>query len=252
MTVTISKTKNIVCAGGSVSLSAVSDVSGAFNGCWYVSAGGAGGTFLQSGVYTAPEYFNPMKITDVLNVDMLSSHFVPLDSGTTTITIAHPIQIFMDIFKTVLGLDDDHCVLWNQKVFVPKSDGLYIVGIVSDNKIIGNNVIPNKTYGWSEAKQYVQVCASIDVNIISRDTSALFSKEAVVMALMSEYATKQQENCGIKISTVPGSLRDVSTGDGAAIPYRYVMPCKLFYQIKKSVTPEYYDTFQDVAVTTNA
>lgn len=242
MSVTFAKTRSIVGPGGTVSFAASSDVPGATVPTWSVLPGGAGGTIVyNTGVYTAPSVLDFTKPTDTIAVTMANSHFQPLDSGQTTIRIAHPIFLFLDIIQREMGLDDSHIYLWNQKMPQPKGDGVYVIVSVLDTKVIGNNMGPGGTNGgWDQSKQYVNLSHRLDINLVSRDNSAVFRQAELVMALNSAYSNSQQEANSFKVSKVPRNLVNVSGVDGTAIPFRYVLTCQLQYSQTKVQAIDYF------------
>jgi hypothetical protein len=218
-----------------------------------VTAGGAGGTInATTGLYTAPATASllPAKFYDT--VTATDSAAPTPATATATILVADPLSLVCDIIQTELALANGRVFLWNQKIFQPTSDGIYVVISVPRVKAIGNNAKPQTT-SWASTEQYLTLMATMDLNVISRDNAALFRKEEVLMTLMSRYSQAQQESNGFHIGRIPpgAQFTDLSGIDGAAIPYRYHISVNVQYTASKIKADDYFDTFQTVAVVVN-
>jgi hypothetical protein len=219
-----------------------------------VNAGGAGGSIDPStGVYTAPSTVptNPAQQFDTITAtDSLAA------TGTAQIMVGDPLLLFCEILQAELGLAVGRVFLWDQKIFQPTDSGLYIAVSVPRCKPFSNNTKPGVTNGnldWSKVQQETNFMATLDINAISRDNSALRRKEEILLALNSLYAQSQQEANGFYIGKLPPGAQfvNLSLVDGAAIPYRYAISVNMQYAATKSKTVPYFDTFQNVQVNTN-
>jgi hypothetical protein len=78
--------------------------------------------------------------------------------------------------------------------------------------------------------------ATLQIDIMSRDSSARTQKEAVLLALSSDYAEQQQNLNGFFIGKLPasGSFINISSPDGSAIPYRFVISVMIQYVYTKT------------------
>lgn len=206
-----------------------------------------------TGVYTAPAQVavDPLMTSDVIQVrDSLGA------IATASILVGTPVMLFCDILQNQLGLDANHVFLWDQKIFKPVDFGLYIVVSVPLCKPFGNN----KTYSSSGnsdpliSNQYINMMATVDMDIISRGPAARDQKEQVVMALQSDYSERQQEANSFQISKLPvGShFVNISEIDGAAIPYRYKISLGMQYTTLRTMQVPYFDVFATTQVTTNS
>lgn len=217
-----------------------------------VVPGGVGGTINGStGIYTAPavvtidptspNFYDTVQATDSAN---------PPATATLQILVGTPLQLLLDIIETELGLAQGRAFLWDQKIFQPSDDGLYIPISILRCKPFG---VTNKfNPSTNSTDQSVNMQAQCDINIISRDTSALFRKEEVILALSSDYSKQQQALNGFYVAILSDSFNDVSVVDGAAIPYRFVISVNIMYAFKKAVATQYFDSFQTPTVSTNA
>ncbi len=214
-----------------------------------VQPGGAGG-FIDSvtGLYTAPAVVNfaAAKSTDMIVVtDSLSAQ------ASSTILVGSVLELFCDILQHELGLANDHIYLYNQKIFQPTDSSMYIAVGVLNAKPFGNVVENDGAGSGFRAKQYCNMKASLDINVISRSTEALLRKEEVIMALKSNYAAQQMDANSFSIGQLPVNFANVSGIDGAAIPYRFTITVNIQYTMPKTVSVPYYDTFAAASVTTN-
>lgn len=212
-----------------------------------VRANGAGGTIDSStGWYTAPENVGskPQFLYDTVGV---------VDSSTNAthaqILVGTPLILFCDILQTVLTLPKGRVYLWDQKLFQPSDSGLYIAVSVPRCKSFASNALSDPT--GENFVQYVNMQATLGVDIISRDTEARDRKEEVVAALISFYSQQQQNANGFSIGRLPTNILNLSQIDGAAIPYRYQFSVNMLYAMTFANAVPYYTTFETDAIYTN-
>lgn len=106
--------------------------------------------------------------------------------------------------------------------------------------------------GILSSVQTVNMQAQIQLDIISRSSEARDKKELVVMALQSVYSEQQQEANSFYISKLTTSFTNLSTIDGAAIPYRYALQFSAQYFIKNVQPIPYFNQFQTPSVVVNS
>ncbi len=210
-----------------------------------VIGGGAGGTINSStGQYTAPAIASssPNQAYDTVQVvDSTSS------VATAQILVGTPLILFCDIIQTGLGLASGRVYLWNQKLMQPIDNSIYIAISVPSCKPFG---VGNQSVNGMQS-QAVNMQASVDIDIISRGPAARDQKELVILALSSVYAEQQQEANSFYISQLPSAFIDLSHIDGAAIPYRYRISCKIIYCVTQTQSEAYFNTFASPTVYTN-
>lgn len=220
-----------------------------------VRSGGAGGTINSStGLYTAPAVVNgglfgpPTKIYDTVQVlDNVGAR------ATAQILVGTPILLFCEIIQNQLGLANGRVYLWDQKIMEPTDAGLYIAISVLSCKPFANTNAPDGSGSGLMSDQSVNMYAQLQVDIISRGTEARDRKEEIILALNSDYARSQQEgNCFYLGSLPPGSqFVNLSSPDGAGIPYRFNISVAMQYFFVKNVAVPYFDTFATPQVNTN-
>ena len=213
-----------------------------------VRNGGAGGTInSSSGLYTAPSSVGetPQTLTDTIQVvDSVGS------IATSKILVGTPLHLFCDIIQTYMGLADGRVYLWDQKIMQPTDSGLYIAVSVPRCKPFANN----KSYDSNgNAIQSVNVCATLDIDVISRGPSARDLKEQVILALLSDYSESQQEANSFLIGRIPPSsaFLNISGIDGAAIPYRYKISVLMQYAVNNLEATPYFGSFSGPTIYTN-
>jgi hypothetical protein len=216
-----------------------------------VLAGGAGGTInATTGTYTAPAVASsdPSHIYDTVQVtDYVGA------TATAQILVGTPLLLLCEIIQNQLGLANGRVYLWDQKIQQPQDSGLYVAVSVPSCKPFANVNEFQSLLGGAESNQYVSMQATVDLDIISRGPEARDRKEEVVMALGSLYAQQQQEANSFFIGKLPpdGRFLNLSTIDGAAIPYRYKISFYMQYVFTKGSAAPYIDTFSTVSTYTN-
>lgn len=211
---------------------------------YQVVPGGAGGSIdVDSGSYMAPPVMTAYPATKLY--DTIIATDAMSVTATARILIATPLFLVMDIIQNQLGLANDHCFIWNQKVFQPTDSDLYVIGTIQSCTPFGN-VNATSISDGSQVKQFVAMYAKLDLDIISRGPAARDQKEFVVMALNSIYSQQQQEANGFYIAKLPVSsgFLNLSQIDGAAIPYRYKISYAIQYQTSLIQSVPFYDTFE--------
>ncbi len=218
-----------------------------------VVAGGAGGTIDVDGNYTAPNALNVQVNQGSLMYDVIqvtdSTPVTPL-VATTKILVGNALQLFCEIIAKRMNLAQEKVFLWNQKNFQPKDPGIYVAVDIQNQKMVANNISQSPDDPTKSVQYCVNVCDA-DISVISRGPDALFQKEAVAMALRSQYSENQQTANSFKIGRIPPAWRDLSAIDGAAIPYRFMITVRLGYAVFAEQDEEYFDTFRTPMVITD-
>lgn len=211
-----------------------------------VLPGGAGGVISSGGRYTAPAVMGSTPSTLYDTIKATDSHGI---IETARILVASPLFLFCEILQKELGLDDGRVFLWDQKIFQPTDNDLYISVSVQGCKAFANTTAPASS-GWDAATQSVNMLAALDLDIMSRGPAARDRKEEIILALNSVYAQAQQEANSFYIGKLPagGRFTNLSAIDGAAIPYRFRVSVNLQYAFTKTKAVPYYDTFADAAI----
>lgn len=197
-----------------------------------VVAGGAGGTIDVNGIYTSPLVtgLDVVQVQDSLGAIALSD-----------VLIGSPLELLCDILQTRLGLAAGRVFIWDQKINSPNDFGLYIAVSALAPKPFSNKSVIDPDTG--NEIQSVNMHVNCNIDLISRDTSALDRKEEVIMALNSIYSRQQQGLNSFRVFPLSNAFQNLSNIDGAAIPYRYNISVNIQYFTVKSAVSEYYNDF---------
>lgn len=228
----------------------LSAINGTMPYVYSVEPNGAGGTINSAtGKYQTPVRQNPdaRKAKDIITVtDAVDA------TASVSISVLNPLGLVMEILQQEMGLDDAHVYLYNQKIFEPTDEKLFVAVGVLSSKPFANNTEYDPTTGLA-AVQSVNVMDTLSINVISRSTEALYRKNDVLLALGSNYSQSQQELNSFLIAKLPPGANFVNLSgiDGAAIPYRFNISINIqyVYQLIKDV--EYFDDFSEPEVITD-
>ena len=248
MSVSLTQTKTALSPGLTASFLAI---GGTAPYIYSVRSGGAGGTIDSStGLYSAPLAYNSA-VENLYDVIQAKDSVGAL--ATSSILVGNPLLLFCEIIQNQLGLDNDHVYLWDQKIFQPIDSTMYVAVSVPRVKPFGNNFSLDGSGSGLNAIQSTNVMATLDIDVISRGPDARDRKEEVILALFSVYSQQQQEINSFSIGKLPpgSSFINLSSIDGAAIPYRYKISVNMQYTFSKVVAVPYFDTFPGPTVTTN-
>lgn len=216
---------------------------------------GAGGTIDPStGIYTAPALVNggsygpPKQLYDIVQVqDSLNA------IATASILVGDALLLFCEILQNFLGLPNGRVYLWDQKMAQPTDSGLYIAVQVLNCKPFANVNKFDGSGSNSNSDQYVNNMATLQLDIISRDTEARDRKEQVLMALASNYSQNQQVANSFFIGKLPAGSQfvNLSEQDGAAIPYRFSISVGIQFTKIMVQAVSSFDSFQTPQINTN-
>lgn len=197
---------------------------------------GSIGEVSSAGIYTAPDAFGRavVQVTDSEN-----------NSSRAVVMILDPLRLLCDIIQTELELADGKVFIWDQKIFEPTDEGMFVVIELITCKFFGNT---NRLDDDGNAVQSTNVRATLSIDIKSRGTEALMRKEEVILALNSVYSQQQQEGNCFRVATLPDSMVNLSQIDGAAIPYRFNFSVGIQYNVTKTKGVPYFDTFADPSI----
>jgi len=240
MTLTLRQTVRAVGPGAPASFQAY---GGTEPYLYSVLPGGAGGTIDPStGIYRAPasaasegpQLYDTIQVTDYSAA-----------TATASILVGLPLLLFCDILQHEMNLADGRVYLWDQKIFQPKDQGLYIAVSAATPRAFGNTNRFNSVTNQTDC--YVSMVCEIMVDAISRGPAARDRKEEIILAMGSNYAEQQMNNNSFYVARLPtngGRFVNLSDVDGAAIPYRYQIRFNMQYAYAKAQAVEYFDGFE--------
>lgn len=215
-----------------------------------VLPGGAGGSINAStGAYQAPAVWdpNPRKAYDtILATDAIG------DTIESRILVGSPLRLFCEIIQRELGLDEDRVWIFAQKKNKPNDEKLFVNVNVEEAKYFAADSALKGGVGLDNLS-YVTYIMTLGVLIESRSTEALWRKDEVALALISNYSLSQQTLNTFGISKLPISpMRTRYDMDGPAIPYQFYFRINLNCTMPRNVPIEFYDVFNPPEITTEA
>lgn len=172
----------------------------------------------------------------------------------TALVSREPIKVIADILTSELGLDSDKIILEYQKFDIPPDPDLFIALTYISGKAIGNNNSAedagfdreNNNLGMTEIQQ-VAMQHSIQIDLMSFDSSARTRKEEVIMALQSSFSQRLQDVNDMQIARIPSEFQNTSSLEETKILNRFTMTIivKSVYTRTKDLggTYPYYDNF---------
>lgn len=209
----------------------------------------------STGFYTAPSsvanvapFFDTVTVTDSTGA-----------TASATIITGNPWMLLLEIIQRVLNLDPSMIWFENQKFFEPTNalKGMWVVLMFPTLNTFASGLYPAGApengggAGWDQTEKWANFSGSVDINLISRDLSALNLKEQAVMALGGPYSRAQQQANSFYIARLPHSMVDLSTQDGDSIPWRFVISVEIQYGISKKFPTDYFDEFAKPQVVIN-
>ncbi len=243
---TLSLTQSVFAVGPNIPASFLA-TGGTAPFVYTVLPGGAGGTIDPStGVYIAPSTVPTSAATQFDTVEV-TDHVAA--TATAQIMVGDTLLLFCDVLQQGLGLANGRVWIWDQKIFQPTDNGLYVSVAEMEPKVVANNASTSAD-GASQV-QYVVFKSKLEINLISRDSSARLRKSDFVMALNSTYSEQQQEINSFLIGKTPPMLTNISVADGAAILYRYTAWVNIQYSVGKTTGQQYFSSFSTTAVAVN-
>lgn len=216
---------------------------------------GRGGTGPYSyAVVTGPGAIDPDSGEYVSDNDLGQATIQVTDSlGVTAnavVLVGDIMRFVCDIIQTEMQLASDRVWIWDQKIFKPQDSGPFVVVGITSCKPFGNTNKNAADDTELTGIQSINMRATLFIEIISRDTSALERKEEILMALNSNYSEQQQERNSFRVFPITPNFINLSEVDGAAIPYRFNLSVNVMYMVTKTQAVEYFDTFDPPEVTT--
>lgn len=204
-----------------------------------VLPGGAGGSINSStGMYTGPAMApsNAAQAYDTIRVTDYAG-----ETAEARVLVGDPLLLFCEILCRSMEIPLSRVRLWDQKIFQPTDEELYIAVSNPHCKPFSNIIRPSANGEGTEA--FVNTCDTLDVDLISRGPSARTRKMEAVLALNSSYSNSQQQCNSFSIAKVPPRLLNLSQLDGAAIPYRYKITTSIQYAFQVNKAVDYFDDF---------
>lgn len=155
------------------------------------------------------------------------------------------VSIVREIIKDQLSLTEDQIWIYNQRIKIPDTKGLFIAVSRLGSKVYANN---SSYMGATQdliEDQYVSNLETITIDVLSQDTSALEYYPDVLMSLRSTKAQQEAEKYGMKFDSIPFSTADLSSVEGTSMVYRINISFPVYRTYYKSSTIDYFDSFSN-------
>lgn len=164
----------------------------------------------------------------------------------------YPIDFLWQILTNAFSdIQPERVMIWNNKSSIPNDDGLFLLIEFAGTKVIANSIQEQEDDDDEDVLNEVQTLTTqetYNIEIMSRDLSALRRKEEVIMALRSTYSQNIQTENGIMIAKI-ANLIDLSGLEASARLFRFQCAVTLHASYTKQNEIDYYNTF-DVEVNT--
>lgn len=167
-------------------------------------------------------------------------------------------QIIIDILKQEMGLENERIWVRDQNRKIGYDTGIYVTAGMVDETILSAikyteeyeiPPIPPATDPTIGLRQVTQVVSreNVQIDIFSRDNSAILRRWEIVAAMNSYYSSQKQEENTFKIFRTPSNFVNTSGAEGGSNINRYsiVMACHVWYNKTNELpTYDYYDDFK--------
>ena len=141
-----------------------------------------------------------------------------------------------------MDLADGVVFLRNEKITHTKKEDFNVtVGFM--------NVKPIGTSQRFIAPNFEEIATTMSgvvvIEIYGRTFDVVTRKEEIIQAMNSTASKESQTANGFLIAQIPSSFNDISSLDGAAIPYRFQATFNVHFTSTKTKQIEYYDSFSN-------
>lgn len=154
----------------------------------------------------------------------------------------------LDILKSEMQLENNQCWLYNSAWKIPADNRMYVVVSLDSQKVIGTKVFYEENENGLEEILGSNLQASLSIDILSYDNSAMERKEEILLALNSTFAQQIQEKYSFSIARNSFSFTNTSEVENSAMLNRYTLNFNVTYKTEKRKNVEYYDSFSEKVI----
>lgn len=155
------------------------------------------------------------------------------------------VSIVREIIKDQLSLTEDQIWIYNQRIKIPDTKGLFIAISRVGSKIYANNSSYTGSISELVEDQFVSNLETISIDALSQDTSALEYYPDILMSLRSTKAQQEAEKYGMRFDSIPFSTADLSTQEGTSMIYRINISFPVYRTYYTSRSIDYFDSFSN-------
>lgn len=162
-------------------------------------------------------------------------------------------QYVLDIIRAKMGLTEEQTILRDQNFMYPQDRKLYVVaGLVGASTMAAGAYMQeaaNQPGSGATVMEEVDMVIQrevIQIDIASRDTSAVFRNWEIVAALKSFLSQQTQEKNNFKIFKQASGPNNTSSAEGTAMLNRFTLTFIVFAWYRKTMfmgAGDYYDDF---------
>lgn len=149
------------------------------------------------------------------------------------------------ILQPELGLDDDHCNIYNQKYRIPADDGLFVVVSIIGSTPFG---VTSKWVNQPDSNELIEqqgcnVVEMLQIDVFSKSPAARLRAHEVIFALNSNRAQQVADTYSLSIGRLPTSFNDISALESSARLNRYALAFNVTRAYVKTAPIPFYDQF---------
>ena len=151
-------------------------------------------------------------------------------------------SILAELVRDFFGLDDDRVWIADQNRIIPKDTGLFacVKMLWSNAKANSQTFNPTK----KEIEQSVTMTGQVQVDLFSRDNSALQQYPFLIAMLRSPEAMESMQTNSYQIAQIPSEVSNVSGVVGSEEYYHYTIRFTCNWLITKTSAVDYYTSFE--------
>lgn len=161
------------------------------------------------------------------------------------------IDVICDLVRGDMDLDEQRVWIYNQKMNIPDSPGLFVDVAFTGARPYGANSLPVETDSGLSETQSVNVQETYSINLYSRDESAFSRAWEVTAALTGNSAEQAMELHNFQFGQIPTSFVDTSFLEASARLFRQTISFNALRVRSKTRAISYYDKFRKAALYTN-
>lgn len=155
-----------------------------------------------------------------------------------------PALILKDIIMQSLGLSVAQIMLSNQKVFIPTNGPFVVLRYLGPGRVISNVDEWSDIGGDFTEIQTMTIQHTIQIQILSYDSSAFNLKEQIIFAINSLLSQSQQELWNINIARHPSPFLDTSYFEDTGMVTCYTTTVQTVSVLQKQLPVlDYYNDF---------
>lgn len=156
------------------------------------------------------------------------------------------------LIRKGMGLDDAHCVAYNQMIPIAPDEGIFVaVGILDSRPYAASlSYAPGASSSEGVAgaglleRQTLNLREVFSIHLMSRNNDARNRRADLIFALTGTLAAQRQDEFGYLIGKLPVGFADASETEGAERLNRYVITVAVLSSKYHEAPVDYFDRFR--------